>query len=114
VRDAPTNFGPVSVCCTAAADGLRIELGHQFRQAPQAIVIRVPWFYAVRAVEVDGQPVQLSDNTLRVSPQARLVRIAGQIKADTPASSFDQAVRDYKQDYARRYQEFLRTGVIRP
>jgi len=114
LRDAPTNFGPMSVCCTAASDGLRIELGHQFRQAPRAVVIRVPWFYAARSVEVDGRRVELAGDTLRISPQARLVLIAGQIKADAPALSFDQTVREYKQEYARRYQAFLRTGTVRP
>jgi hypothetical protein len=114
LRSAPTNFGPLSVVCMAQADGLRIELSPQFRQAPKAIVIRVPWFYAVRSVEVDGRRAELSDNTLRIGPQARQVTIAGQIKSGTPATSFDQAVRDYKQQYARRYAEFLRTGKVQP
>jgi hypothetical protein len=114
LRSAPTNFGPLSVVCMAQADGLRIELSPQFRQAPKAIVIRVPWFYAVRSVEVDGRRAELSDNTLRIGPQARQVTIAGQIRPGTPAMSFDQAVRDYKQQYARRYAEFLRTGKVQP
>jgi hypothetical protein len=114
VRGAPTSFGPVNVCCTAQADGLRIELSHEFRQAPKAIVIRVPWFYAVQSAAVDGRRVDLVGNAVHVGPQVRRVTIAGQIKAGVPATSFDQAVRRYKAEHARRYQEFLRTGSVRP
>jgi hypothetical protein len=114
VRGAPTSFGPVRVCCAAQADGLRIELSHAFRQAPRALVIRVPWCYTASAVTVDGRRVDLAGNTIRVSPQARRVHIAGQLKPGVAPLSFAQVVRDYKQEYARRYQEFLRTGTVRP
>ncbi|MFH1268278.1 MAG: hypothetical protein ABIK89_21365 [Planctomycetota bacterium] len=37
--------------------------------------------------------------------------VRGTIRPDTPPMSFEKAVQRYKQEYKRRYDEFLRTGV---
>jgi hypothetical protein len=34
----------------------------------------------------------------------------GHVKPDAPQLSYEGAVADYKSEYRRRYQEFLRTG----
>jgi hypothetical protein len=44
-------------------------------------------------------------------PGSRDVRLRGRIKPDAPKWSFLQSVEDYKKEYRRRYQEFLRTGL---
>jgi hypothetical protein len=37
--------------------------------------------------------------------------VFGHVKPDAPRLSYDHAVADYKAEYRRRYQQFLRTGL---
>ncbi len=109
----PTVFGPVSVVLSSEAEGLSVTLSNQFRRAPEKILICVPWFYEVERAEADGHPVNVQDGRLILSPATRTVRIKGAIRPGTPDLTYDNAVRDYKQEYRARYQEFLRVGRIR-
>lgn len=114
VVNEPTTFGPVSAVLRATGDGLTISLSHRFRQAPRQLVIRIPWFYDARQATVDGQPAAIADGKLRIAPSAREVQLKGAIRPGTPELSFDATVAAYKQEYARRYQEFLSTGKAGP
>jgi len=111
--DQPTTFGPVSVVLTSEATGLSVKLSNKFRQAPERVLICVPWFYEVKQVEADGRPLKVQNGRLALAPTARAVKIKGSIKPGTPDLSYENAVRDYKKEYRARYQEFLRTGQIR-
>lgn len=114
----PTEFGPVSVDSrinsTFDAWDWVVKLSNNFWQPPAHVVMRIPWFYEVRAAEADGRPLQVKDGQLVLSPTTREVKVRGQIKPGTPDLSFERAVENYKQEYRRRYEEFLRTGAVRP
>jgi len=108
---APTDFGPVSLRLASRADGFDVRITSRFRNAPKRLVVRVPWFFAMDGAEADGRAVAPTDGQLILPPGAREVKVHGKIEPDVPPTSFDAAVEQYKQEYRRRYDEFLRTGV---
>ena len=111
IRKEPTSFGPISATLKSDSDGWDVQLSDQFRQAPQHLMITIPWYYEVQAVEADGKPVQVTDGTLVLDPTTRHVHVRGKIKSGTPMMSYESAVEDYKREYKQRYEEFLRTGT---
>jgi len=111
VRRAPTNFGPLSYSIRAAEDRLTMTLNPQFRQAPVQIVVRIPWFFELQAAEADGRAIAAAGGQLALAPTTRAVTLRGRIKPGTPELSYEKAVEKYKQEYRRRYGEFLRTGI---
>lgn len=118
VVNEPTEFGPVSFhsCTKSAPDGWSwtVKLSNRFREPPVHLVIRIPWFYEAQRVEVDGHEAEARDGEAVLSPNTREVKVRGRIRPGSPNMSFDEAVQRYKQEYRRRYQEFLRTGVTWP
>ena len=73
--------------------------------------MRVPWFYAIERATLDGEPISLKDGHVVVPLRSRELIVFGRIKSDAPRLSYDQAVADYKAEYRRRYQEFMRAGL---
>jgi hypothetical protein len=110
----PTEFGPVSVTLKSGDTGLEVAISPEFRKAPDRIVLRIPWFYQVEKIEADGKPARVSDEGLVLRPGTRKISITGKIKPGTAELSYLKTVQDYKIEYKRRYQEFLRTGTIKP
>lgn len=110
-RRAPTNFGPLTCAVRAAEDRLTMRLDPQFRQAPARIVVRIPWFFELQAAEADGRAIQAAGGQLALAPTTHALTLRGRIKPGTPELNYEKAVEDYKQEYRRRYQEFLRTGL---
>jgi len=107
VKNEPTAFGAVSIQLRSSEEGLDISLGNNFRQAPRRIVIHLPWYYQAGAIDVDGRPAQAAGLELPVAAGTKRIRIAGKIRPDAPAMSYDQAVADYLREYRRRYESFL-------
>ncbi len=110
-----TEFGPVSV--HSRVDSNRdwvVKVSNKFWQPPAHIVIRIPWFYEVQAAEADGSPVEVKDGQLILPAGIREVKVRGRVKLGIPEMSFERTVEDYKKEYRRRYEEFLRTGMTRP
>jgi hypothetical protein len=110
-RKSPTEFGPMSFTLRAEDDRLTLQLDPQFRQAPARVLVRKPWFFDLRAAEADGHAVQAAEGHLALAPTARQLVLRGKIKTDTADISYEKAVEKYKQEYRRRYEQFLRTGI---
>jgi hypothetical protein len=94
--------------------GFEVKLSNRFWREPRHLVITIPWFYDVQSVEVDGRPAKIERGKLYVSAHARQLRVVGRIRPGTPPMSFERAVDNYKREYKKRYDEFLRTGITRP
>lgn len=109
--DTPTNFGPVSLRLEAQADGFDVRITSQFRNPPKRLVVRIPWFYELDSIQADGQIATPQDGHVIVAAGTRELKVRGRIKPETPPLSFEKAVEQYKVEYKRRYDEFLRTGV---
>jgi hypothetical protein len=110
VENVPTAFGPVTARMTVKASGYSIDLANQFRKAPSYVILRIPYFYESHEITVDGLPLTSSNGEIRVLPSARRIEVRGPLKANTEPLSYDRTVADYKREYRRRYEEFLKTG----
>lgn len=108
---APTNFGPVSFQADASDEGLRLKLAGPTRNPPKRILVRVPWFFDLTRATSDGRPAPVDSGHVVLAPEARQVVLAGRFKPDAPKWSYAQSVEDYKHEYRRRHEEFLRTGL---
>ena len=108
---APTNFGTVD--CTlkfVSPSRADLTLHASFVDAPQHIVLHLPWFMETQAVIVDGKHLPIQSNMVQLPANVSQVQIDWRKKAGTEALSYDRAVEQYKAEYAARYQKFLRTG----
>ncbi len=114
VTNEPTNFGPVSTSMRLANDALTVKLSNQFRSPPAKIIIHVPWFFAATGAEVDGHSVPIQNGGVEVSPNVQTIRLLGRIQSADQALSYNNAVKEYKAEYARRYSKFLQTGAVTP
>jgi len=114
VRAAPTFFGPVDMTVTAAADRLTISLPTEFRNRPERLWVRVPWFFETRRIELDSQEATAKDGAVLVPAGARELVLHGAMRPDAPALSYGQAVADYQAEYRRRWEHFRRTGERLP
>ncbi len=110
VHRAPTEFGQVNFDLDTAPGQATLTLNNNFTQAPRAIVMHLPWFMEVTGVSADGKPAVIKDRTVTLPPTTRKVEMTWTKKPGTPALSYASAVREYKAEYARRFNEFLRTG----
>lgn len=109
--NAPTDFGPVSLQLGCEDYGIDLKITSRFRNPPEQLVVRVPWFFALERAEADGRAATPADGHLILPPDTRELRVHGKVKPDTPPMSFKNAVEEYQREYRRRYEEFLRTGV---
>ena len=107
--DEPSAFGPLSLSVVASADRLAVTLPATFRNAPQRLWLRVPWFYAVESATVDGQVLTPQRGHCLIPPGSREVVLRGGMRPGTELS-FAKAVADYQAEYRRRYAHFRRTG----
>lgn len=108
---APTNFGPLSFRLQATAKDVRLELSGPTRNPPKKIMVRIPWFFALESATVDGKPATIQAGHVVIAPGAREVILTGRPNPAARAMSYQQAVDDYKAEYRRRYEQFLRTGL---
>ena len=114
VVEEPTTFGPVSAVLTTQVGGFEVRLSNRFRQAPEHVVIPVPWFYEATSAEADGRPVEIKEGRILLSTSTKEVKVKGRKKAGAEELSYERAVENYKREYTQRYQEFLRTGSVQP
>lgn len=105
VRQAPTNFGTLAFTLDQPSAGEAVlRLDASFTAAPQQIVVHLPWFVDLKSATADGKAIQATNGALAVSPGTKQVHLHWVLKPNTPSLSYDRAVKEYKAEYARRYQ----------
>ncbi|MDR3762902.1 MAG: hypothetical protein P4M01_02270 [Acidobacteriota bacterium] len=112
VRRAPTDFGTVNFTLKSlSATEAQLTFDASFRQRPGRVLVHVPWFMEVKEALADGKPVTASD-VIELPAGAQQLTLRWQRKPETPVLNYGRAVEEYKREYRRRYDEFLRTGEI--
>jgi hypothetical protein len=111
VSQAPTYFGEVAFTLEQPQNGEAVlHLNTRFTQAPQQIVVHLPWFVDLKSATVDGKTVGAADGALEIPATAKELRLRWTLKTDAPQMSYDRAVDAYKAEYARRYQILMHGG----
>lgn len=108
VRQAPTKFGTIAFALDQPSDQeavLRIDAS--FGAAPKELVIHLPWFMRVDSAEADGKPVETRNGVIEAPATTKVVRLKWHREGNTPALSYEGAVKDYEAEYARRYDELM-------
>ncbi len=109
VSDAPTNFGMVNFSFEAEKGEARLRLQSDFRQAPEKIVVHLPWFVNLLQASADGQPLKAKNKNLYLSAQTKELKLKWEIRP-VGAWSYEFFVQDYKEKYQAKYKEFLEKG----
>jgi hypothetical protein len=113
VRQAPSNFGAVAFTLDQpSANEAVLHLNSAFTRPPQQIVVHLPWFVDLNSATADGKAIQAANGALVVAPDTREIHIHWSLKANTPDASYDRAVKDYKAEYARRYQILMHGEAV--
>jgi len=79
-----------------------------YRVPPRAVWHRALGHSRLRIPPAHPGPLPPREREVVLRPP---LGVHGKIKPDTPPMSFQNAVEEYKQEYRRRYEGFLRTGV---
>ena len=111
VHDAPTDFGPIGFRLDVAGDtAATLTVAPRFTHPPVALVVHIPWFVEVQRAEADGRAVRVRDGVLRLGPDTRTVVLRWTRRPDAPTLSYDATVQDYRQEYRRRWERWIRGG----
>jgi len=86
-----------------------LSLKPDFRQAPEQIVVHLPWFVNLLQASADGQTIEVENKAIRLSPQTKELRLKWTIRP-VGAWSYDFFVQEYKEKYRAKYKEFLEKG----
>jgi hypothetical protein len=114
VRQAPSNFGAVAFTLDQPSAGEAVlHLNMAFTRPPKKIVIHIPWFVDLKSATADGKAIEAANGALAVSPDTKSVQIRWTLKPNAPSLSYESAVRDYKAEYARRYQILMHGEAAR-
>ncbi len=107
-KNVPTEFGTISYTLRQPDNNSAvINISSQWRDAPAAIVVHVPWFMAVNSVTVDGKPAEVTGSKITLPADAKQVRIDWKRKADMADLSYKNTVADYKAEYRKRYDSYM-------
>ncbi|HET6643893.1 MAG TPA: PA14 domain-containing protein, partial [Fimbriimonadales bacterium] len=75
VANGANDFGSFDLSMRCRADGADIELHPKWRTSPDALVVHFPWFLTVSKATADGAPVKIEGGMIRISPNARSIRL---------------------------------------
>ena len=108
VQRVPTDFGTVSLTLEQPDKGsARLAISTEWVDAPERLVLHLPWFMKTTSVTADGRTAPTLGNTVVLPPGTRTVEIRWSRKPDAPALSYQGAVDAYKAEYLRRYNAYM-------
>jgi hypothetical protein len=113
VRQSPTNFGSIAFTLDQpSANEAVLHLNPAFTAPPQQIVVHLPWFVDLNSATADGKDLQAASGALVVSPGTREIHIHWTLKHNASDLSYERTVKDYKAEYARRYQILMHSEAV--
>ncbi|HPA99411.1 MAG TPA: hypothetical protein PLI55_00810, partial [Candidatus Marinimicrobia bacterium] len=110
IKKAPTEFGEVNFTLTFKKNSATLVLKNNFKKAPAVIILHLPWFMEVRKIEIDGRSINQENNAVSLPVDTRQVDLEWSFKKNIENMSYDQTVEQYKSEYRRRYEKFIREG----
>lgn len=114
-ENVPTDFGKVSLKLDQPSNTAAVlHIDSTWVDAPQSLVIHLPWFMKVASVSADGKSMPVTGRAVTVPPGTHTVQIAWSRRADTPGLSYAEAVAAYKAEYLRHYNEWMHGSATVP
>jgi len=110
VRRAPTYFGQVNFEIEFMPGQATLKLENRLFEKPEKLVLHLPWFMSVSKIVADGKEVSPTMDKVILPIETRKVEIQWTKRDRVKPLSYEMAVSNYKSEYRRRYEEFLRMG----
>jgi hypothetical protein len=110
VRRAPTEFGELNYSIKFLRGKAELTIANRLTEMPRKIPLHIPWFMRVKSVRADGMPLVAQAGVVNLPSTVRRVEIGWTRSSLVKQLSYEHAVKDYKAEYKRRYERFLRTG----
>jgi hypothetical protein len=112
IKQAPSYFGEVNYeLVSRSATMASLDFGNKFIRAPESIVVHIPWFVELHSATADGNRLRAMNGRLVLPGGVKHVELFWQRRASVPDLSYESAVRDYKAEYRKRYEQLLRDGT---
>lgn len=96
INNAPTEFGNITTRLTFSDDGASIKINHSFKEPPQFIKIRIPYFKELLKFESDSKVSKLDGDCIAVSPDVKSITITWKDKPDADRGLFEQLLMAYR------------------
>ena len=110
IRRAPTNFGEVNMELKCKPGKAELKFNNSFVDNPESMILHVPWFMDLHSVTAGGKKLDVRGSIVKLPIETKKVEITWSKKSRTSSLSYAKAVEDYKKEYRKRYEEFLKTG----
>jgi len=110
VHHAPTYYGEVNCDLAFEKGKALLTLNNRWDEAPEHLVLHLPWFMKVESVAADGKKMKINDSRVDLPLNSKRVEIRWERKSKVPDLSYDVAVKSYEKQYRQKYEEFLKTG----
>jgi hypothetical protein len=122
VKRAPTDFGQVNFEMKSDNQGATLVLDNHLSNSAMSsatapngggaatLILHLPWFVKTTSIIADGKPIQNTSRAVSVPANVKQIRINWTKQPNAPQLSYARAVDEYKAEYRRRYEEWLRTG----
>lgn len=110
LQNAPTEIGPLSMEYQFHQDGAELTLDTHFRTDPLKLVLHLPYFVELESASANNTPLTVENNSLTLPVNTTLVSLKWQWREKTTPFSFSQSVTEYKEEYARRYNDYIKNG----
>ncbi len=112
VTNAPTMFGPITFDLhSTTATAATLHLQPAFTNAPAHIYLHLPFFMSVTSITANGHTLHATNGVVELPATTTTVNLTWTKRPTTPKLSYDQTVANYKRDYAKHYEDYLRTGT---
>lgn len=108
VKNAPTDFGPLSYQIHSRANGAEVTIQSNWRQSPDEIIFHVPWFLNITKAQADGKTLTVKDRQIHLPATTRQLSLAWNW-IEHPNVSYETGVKLYLDKYWK-----LQKGVTLP
>ncbi len=109
-ENAATEHGPLTMRCRFTEEGASIELENRFRTPPRRIILHVPYFVELEEVSANVEPLESNDRAIVFPPDVASIDLTWSWREDAESFSYEKAVREYREEYARRFEEYIEAG----
>lgn len=109
LRKMPTECGPVLIYALFTEKGMDIYLESKFHTKPENITLHLPWFVSNVTCKSNIDPISQSKDRI-VFPSDILNISLEWEKDETVDMSFEKTVTDYRKEYAKRYEKYMKDG----
>ncbi|MBC7288249.1 MAG: discoidin domain-containing protein, partial [Armatimonadetes bacterium] len=115
VRNAPTDFGELSLTAGFAAESMELQIEPRWRQAPRRLIVHIPWFMEGLSALADGNAVHIENapfgqgQVLSVPPSTASLVVRWR-RIEDPTMSYDAAVEEWKAENRKRFEEYVAKG----